>query len=129
MIPHFITKRFQTQLTLFTMAYKGIACYISKSVTPEDEKQNKAHSQTILNNMVRVRTDNNQILNAILDASSKWNTSPIIWVSNNTPYKIKLIERTEKYVILHQCAIRYKYSNSGKETYTCIAKRHVKLTF
>ncbi len=110
------------------MAYTGITCYISKSVTPDDEKQNKAHSQTILNNMVQVRTDNNKILHAILDASSKWNTSPIIWVSN-VPYKIKLIERAEKYVILHQCAIRYKYSNSGKETYACIAKRQVKLTF
>jgi hypothetical protein len=111
------------------MVYTGITCYISKSVTPDDEKKNKAHSQTILNNMVQVRTDNNKILNAILDASSQWDKSPIIWVSDNIPYKIKLIGKSDNHVLLHQCAIRYKYSNSGKETYTCISKRQVKITF
>lgn len=111
------------------MVYEGITCYISKSVTPDDEKKNKAHSQTILNNMVQVRTDNNKILNAILDASSKWDTSPIVWVSNSIPYKIQLIKRTEDYVILHQCAIRYHYNKTGKQRYTCIAKRQVKIVF
>lgn len=110
------------------MSFNGASCYISKSVTPDDEKMNKAHSQTILNNMVQVRSKNNNILEAILEVSDKWETSPIIWVSD-VPYKIQLIKRTESYVLLHQCAIRFHYSNSGKETYTRIAKRQVKLTF
>lgn len=110
------------------MTYKGVSCYISKSVTPDDEKKNKAHSQTILNNMVQVRTEKNDILDAILEVSYKWETSPIVWV-RDMPYKIQLVQRTEKYVLLNQCAIRYQYSNTGKETYTRIAKRQVKLVF
>lgn len=110
------------------MTYKGVSCYISKSVTPDDEKKNKALSQMVLNNMVQVRTYKNDILNAILEVSYKLDTSPIIWVSN-IPYKIQLVQRTKKYVLLYQCAIRYQYSNTGKETYTRIAKRQVKLVF
>lgn len=110
------------------MAYHGINCYISKSVTPEDERKNKSQSQSILNNMVQVRTENNKIFDAIMEAAMKWDSSPIVWVSN-MPYKIKVIKREPNNVLLHQCAIRYKYSTSGKETYTCIAKRQVKLTF
>lgn len=78
--------------------------------------------------MQQVRTENNEILDAILEASYKWDSSPVVWVSN-IPYKIKLIKRAENYVLLHQCAIRYHYNNTGKEKYTCIAKRQVKLMF
>ena len=108
------------------MVCNVVSCYISKSVTPDEEKKNKAHSQIILDNMVQVNTKNNKILDAILEVSSKWDTSPIVWVAN-IPYKIHLVRRSDKCVILHQCAIRYHYSNSGKERYTCVAKRQVKL--
>jgi hypothetical protein len=108
------------------MVYNGVTCYISKSVTPNEEKKNKAITQTILDDMTIVKTENNRILDAILEVSSKWDTSPIIWVSN-VPYKIHVVRRSADCVILHQCAIRYHYSNSGKERYTCVAKRQVKL--
>ena len=108
------------------MVYNGVTCFISKSVTPDEEKKNKAHTQTILNDMVQVNASNNKILDAILEVSSKWETSPIVWVAN-IPYRIQLIKRDDKCVILHQCAIRYYCSNSGKERYTCVAKRQVKV--
>jgi hypothetical protein len=108
------------------MVYKCVSCFISKSVTPDDEKKNKAHTQTILNDMAQVNTNNNKILDAILEASYKWDASPIVWVEN-MPYRIQLIKRNDTSVILHQCAIRYYYSNSGKERFTCVAKRQVKL--
>jgi hypothetical protein len=110
------------------MMVRCVSCSISKSVTPDDEKKNKALAQTILNDMDQVRTINNKILDAILEVSHKWNTSPIVWVAN-VPYRIQLIKRCDEYVILHQCAISYYYSNSGKERYTCVAKRQVKIVF
>jgi hypothetical protein len=78
--------------------------------------------------MMQVRTDDNEILDAILEVSNKWDASPIVWVKD-MPYKIKLVHRTERYVVLYQYAINYKYSNTGKETYRPIAKRQVKLMF
>lgn len=105
-----------------------VSCFISKSVTPGDEKKDKALAQTVLNDMEQVKTVNNKILDAILEVSHKWNTSPIVWVAD-VPYRIQLIKRCDEYVILHQSAISYYYSNSGKERYTCIAKRQVKLVF
>jgi hypothetical protein len=105
-----------------------VACYITKSVELIEERKDIEKSKSILNNFEKVNVNNNYILDAILESYDTWDKSPIIWV-DNFPYKIKIIEKTKKQVIMYQMTISMMFKNSGKSTYKVLTKRKVKIEF
>lgn len=102
------------------MGPRVTACFISLAV------DNKA--PIIYDDLKQVGRKNNKILDAIMNAKSSWDKSPLIWV-DNYPYKIRLIERSSSYAILLQMNVRIDYKKNGKEVYQVIDKRTVKITF
>lgn len=104
------------------------ACYISKSVTFSDAKKDKSKANEILNDLQRVNVHNNEILNAIMECWNNLDNSPIIWV-DTTPYKLQLLEKGNKYVILYQMPLQFRLKPSGKKYYHIIATRKVRLEF
>lgn len=102
------------------------SCFISLSVTYGTQK---LHEQDIIfQDLSPVRVKGNKVLIAILEAYDIWDRSPLIWI-DNFPYKIKILKQTESYVDLLQMPVRIEYKNNGKECYTIISKRMVRIVF
>ncbi len=75
------------------------ACYISKPIT-------YGQDTSILNDMTKVSVANNEILRAIMRAQESWSASPIIW-AGQYPYKIKIIKKSQDYVLMYQMFIEF----------------------
>lgn len=104
------------------------ACRISRPVTSEELKADWVGCEFTLSDTFPVSVHRNRILDAIMERSDCWETSPIVWVENQ-PYRISLLERTERHAVLLQVCLGVYYKKSGKENYFVINKRKVELSF
>lgn len=106
---------------------KPSMCFISKSVSDHHIKD-KNQAEAIFNDMQMVPIENNSILDEIMRNRYNWSSNPTIFV-NNIPYKLKLLEVTNKSVTMYQMYIKILTKANGKEWYEVINRRRVKIIF
>jgi len=107
---------------------KAKKCFISKSISIEEIRNNKNNEIKILNNIQEVSINDNIHLDTILKAYIYWNTNPTIFV-DTTPYKIKILKLSRNSVELLQICVKINYKSNGKECFNIINKRKVLIQF
>lgn len=96
------------------------ACFISRAVDAFDKGP---HIDRVLKDLVRVSTQQNNILKAIMEVQHKWDTKPIVWV-NELAYKIIIIKRNYNRVSMYQMSLHFEGNR-----YNIINKRVVEVHF
>lgn len=105
-----------------------LSCAITRPVSAGEEKINREWTEKVLCDFTQVSVKSNALLKAIVEARSRWLTSPIVWVGN-FPYKIKVLEQTQTRAVLLQMCVDFYHKKNGKQAYSIVNKRKVEIVF
>ena len=118
-------KKLMETYCVYACKMQATRCFISKCINIDGEWDK---SDQVFGNIEEVPVKKNEILKGIMDSYYMWDSDPTVFI-RNIPYKLKMINRTEKRVEMFQKYIRILTKKNGNTWYKVVNVRKVIIHF